>query len=139
MDIYLSTFSAFEILSRVDVPPERVTGMLTEELSGIPPSIIDRALIEARYAVVLDEQAKEIELYRCSSSATVELAPDLDYERMAFLSIEVRERLAQLRPRRLVKYIGSLISYSLKGDIANLEGITPDAIARLYQHVRKNK
>jgi tRNA U34 5-carboxymethylaminomethyl modifying enzyme MnmG/GidA len=50
--------------------------------------------------LALEDQQKEIEAYRQEDGLL--LSENLDYSRMPFLSVEVRERLAAVRPRSIV-------------------------------------
>jgi tRNA uridine 5-carboxymethylaminomethyl modification enzyme len=52
------------------------------------------------------------------------LAPDLDYDRIAALSTEVRQKLKTARPATL-------------GAAGRIQGVTPAALVALLRHVKR--
>ncbi len=69
---------------------------------------------EAKYAVYLDRQAADVAAFRRDEAAALD--GDLDYGDLPGLSLELRERLAQVRPSSL-------------GQAARIEGMTPAALS----------
>ena len=114
--------SAMEILPRIDFDLSKLKTLLPQ-ISTFSPLILQRINIEARYQEYLKMQQQEIDLYK-SEAETTKLLPDLDYSSMLFLSSEVREKLAKTRPTSLAQ-------------AKRIEGITPDAIIRLYRYLKK--
>src|SRR5690606_4780074 len=101
--------SAFELLKRPEVTYEHVL-----ELAGAEPWIESdeeydderlraqvRAQVEvrAKYAGYIERAADEIERQRRNEETA--LPPDLDYAQLSGLSIEVRQRLMEIRPATL--------------------------------------
>jgi tRNA uridine 5-carboxymethylaminomethyl modification enzyme len=91
-------------------------------LKAVPAEIGGILEIEAHYVHYLDRQAADIEAYRRDEALL--LPTDLDYGAVPSLSIEVREKLAEARPRTL-------------GAAGRLSGVTPAAIIALLGHVRR--
>jgi tRNA uridine 5-carboxymethylaminomethyl modification enzyme len=79
--------------------------------------------VRAKYAGYIDRQTEEIERTRRHES--LNLPADLDYERVAGLSNEVKQRLSESRPDTL-------------GQASRLPGITPAAVSVLLIHLKKS-
>jgi tRNA uridine 5-carboxymethylaminomethyl modification enzyme len=93
-------------------------------LAGIRPDVAAQLEIEARYASYMERQAADIAAFRRDEALAL---PDgLDYTRIASLSTEVREKLANARPATL-------------GAAARISGVTPAAITALLGHVRRRQ
>ncbi|RMD79924.1 MAG: tRNA uridine-5-carboxymethylaminomethyl(34) synthesis enzyme MnmG [Gammaproteobacteria bacterium] len=86
------------------------------------PRVAEQLEIQARYEGYLARQEEEIR--RARRHEETPLPEDLDYERVAGLSREVRERLAEARPLTL-------------GQAARLPGVTPAAVSLLLVHLRR--
>lgn len=112
--------SAIEIFPSIDYD-FGILKSLIPELHHLPVHILGRIAIEARYAEYLEQQNEEIKIYR-EEAESARLPSDLDYSSMAFLSSEVRERLSSTKPANLAQ-------------AKRIEGITPDAIVRLYRYL----
>ena len=80
--------------------------------------------VRARYTGYI-ERARE-ELARAQRSEALALPADLDYARLAGLSNEVRQKLAQARPRTL-------------GQAGRLPGVTPAAVSILLVHLKRRR
>jgi tRNA uridine 5-carboxymethylaminomethyl modification enzyme len=93
-------------------------------LGAVDASIAAQVEIDARYGVYMDRQAADIRAFRREEA--VDLPEDLDYDAVAGLSVEARQRLNRARPRSL-------------GQAARLEGITPGNITVLLAHLRKSR
>ena len=76
----------------------------------------------ARYAGYIERQRREIDRTRRQSE--LRLPADLDYDAVAGLSNEVREKLIRIRPDSL-------------GQAARIPGITPAAVSLLLVHLKK--
>jgi tRNA uridine 5-carboxymethylaminomethyl modification enzyme len=115
--------SAFELLAR----PNMSTGDLSRiwpQLAALPPSIAEQLENDAKYAVYLDRQAADVAAYRRDES--LELPADLDYDGVAGLSHEVRQKLATTRPATI-------------GQASRMDGMTPAALTLLAARIRRDK
>lgn len=119
--------TALDLLRRPHVRYEQIV-----ELAGAPAwdGIDDRLPqqvrlqvdVRAKYAGYIERQQEEIERQRRSEETA--LPADLDYSRVAGLSIEARQRLAEIRPATL-------------GQAARIPGVTPAAVSILLVHLKK--
>ena len=92
------------------------------ELGGIAPKAAAQIEIDAKYAVYLDRQTKDIEAFRRDEALTI---PDeIDYVLLPGLSNEIRARLDLIRPRTL-------------GQAGRIEGMTPAAMTLLAAKLRR--
>lgn len=112
--------NAIEIFPSIDYDFQALKNAVPE-LHKLPSHIQERVAIEARYEEYIAQQSQEIKVYREEVEHT-RLPSDLDYSSLAFLSSEVRERLSASRPTNLAQ-------------AKRIEGITPDAIVRLYRYL----
>ena len=78
--------------------------------------------VAAKYAGYIERQEEEIERHRRHEETR--LPPDLDYARVAGLSNEVRQKLAQVKPETV-------------GQAARVPGVTPAAVSILLVHLKK--
>ena len=85
--------------------------------------VAEQVEIQARYAGYIERQQAEIE--RQQRHETQPLPENLDYEQVAGLSTEVRQKLAAVRPATL-------------GQAARISGVTPAAISLLLVHLKKH-
>jgi tRNA uridine 5-carboxymethylaminomethyl modification enzyme len=92
------------------------------ELGDIPGELWPRLEADAKYSVYLGRQAEDVERYRREDAML--LAADIDYQCVAGLSNEAREKLNLARPRSL-------------DQARRIEGVTPAALAVLVAHVRR--
>ncbi|HTW86525.1 MAG TPA: tRNA uridine-5-carboxymethylaminomethyl(34) synthesis enzyme MnmG [Candidatus Binataceae bacterium] len=111
---------AIDLLRRPEISYATVMRML-----GLEPALdFDQAAeleVEIKYDGYVRRQAESIERYRRLENASI---PDwFDYDRVAGLSTEVRERLTSVRPSSL-------------GQAARMPGITPAAVSILAVHLR---
>jgi len=119
--------TAFDLLRRPEVEYDDVI-----ELIGPPPVAADERLaaqiraqleVAAKYAGYIERQEEEIARQRRNEETR--LPEDLDYSRVAGLSNEVRQKLAQVRP-------------STVGQAARVAGVTPAAVSILLVHLKKS-
>jgi tRNA uridine 5-carboxymethylaminomethyl modification enzyme len=98
------------------------------KLAELEPTLdFDRAAeleIEVKYEGYMKRQAEMVE--RSKKLEETIIPARLDYDRVAGLSTEVRERLSAIRPRSL-------------GQAARVPGITPAAISLLAVHIRNGR
>ena len=78
--------------------------------------------VDARYASYVDQQDADVAVLR--KEEAVRLPLDIDYDGIAGLSSEVKQRLDRARPATLAQ-------------AGRLEGITPAALLLLLGHVKK--
>ncbi|ACK51511.1 glucose inhibited division protein A [Methylocella silvestris BL2] len=112
---------AFELLALADTSLAKLQA-IWPELREIEPSIAEQIEIDAKYAVYLDRQKRDIEAARRDEAL---LIPDsVDYDLLTGLSTEIRGRLRQIRPRSLAQ-------------ASRIEGMTPVAMTLLAATVRR--
>jgi tRNA uridine 5-carboxymethylaminomethyl modification enzyme len=114
--------SAFELLSYPDIEFESVA-RIWPQLAALDPAIARQLEIDATYAVYLDRQAADIAAFRRDEALT--LPADLDYAGIPGLSVELRQRLARVRPHTV-------------GQAGRIEGMTPAALALLCVRARRD-
>lgn len=117
-------YSLFDLLRRPEVDyaslmtlPGAGPGLLEEEFSA-------QLEIEAKYAGYVSRQQVEIERQR--SLEYLSLPDDFDYMRLTSLSIEVRQKLAQVRPATL-------------GQASRISGVTPAAVSVLMVYLKRGE
>ena len=113
--------SAFDLLSYPDQTLANIA-RIWPELAQISSSLVDRLENDARYAVYLDRQKRDIATYQRDESLFI--PPDLDYAHLSGLSAELRLKLEAVRPRTI-------------GQAGRIEGITPAALTLLAARARK--
>ena len=113
--------SAFALLSYPDIGLDDLV-QVWPEIGALDKSIAEQVAVDARYAVYLDRQKRDIDAARRDEALV--LSVDLDYNAIAGLSNEVRHKLAEARPHTL-------------GQASRIEGVTPAALTRLLAHVRR--
>ncbi len=113
--------TAFELLGYPSIGIAQLTSVWPE-FGALAPKIAEQLEIDAKYAVYLDRQAADVAAYR--RDETLELPPALDYDDLRGLSMEVRQKLAAIRPRTL-------------GQAGRIDGVTPAALTLLAAHVRR--
>ena len=92
------------------------------ELGEIAPKAAAQIEIDAKYAVYLDRQTKDIEAFRHDEALTI--PEDVDYALLPGLSSEIRARLDLIRPRTM-------------GQAGQIEGMTPAAMTFLAAKLRR--
>lgn len=115
--------TAFELLALPDMCLENLKA-IWPELSEISSKTAAQIEIDAKYAVYLDRQTKDIEAFRRDEALALPAA--LDYGGMPGLSNEIRTRLLAVRPKSL-------------GQAARIEGMTPAALTLLAARVRRTQ
>ena len=93
------------------------------ELHGLPAFAAEQLEIDAKYSGYLDRQRDDIEAFRRDEG--LELPASLNYDEIAGLSTEVRQKLTLGRPLTL-------------GQASRIDGITPASLTLLLTHVKKN-
>jgi tRNA uridine 5-carboxymethylaminomethyl modification enzyme len=113
--------SAWTLLSYPEVTAAALAAQWPE-IGELRPEVLDQLTIEAGYSQYLVRQDADIRAFRRDEGLT--LPGDLDYDAVAGLSNEVREKLKQARPATL-------------GAAARLPGVTPAALTILLAHVKR--
>jgi tRNA uridine 5-carboxymethylaminomethyl modification enzyme len=90
---------------------------------ALSPAIAAQLEIDAKYAVYLDRQARDVAAYQRDESLV--LSDDLDFTQVAGLSNEMKQKFAAHRPRTV-------------GQAGRLDGVTPAALTLLAAHVRRD-
>jgi tRNA uridine 5-carboxymethylaminomethyl modification enzyme len=97
---------------------------LDPELSKFPDKVLNQVQIEIKYQGYIERMYKEIEEFK--KIERIKLPPDLDYNQIPSLSLEVREKLNKVKPVNL-------------GQASRIPGITPSAIAHLMVWLKKRE
>ncbi len=85
-------------------------------------SAVEQVTIGAKYGGYIDRQAQQVERFRRLEDKP--LPPDLDYQSIAQLRAEAREKFARVRPRSL-------------GQAGRISGINPADVATLLVHLKR--
>jgi len=115
--------SALELLAYPGVDFARLVA-LWPALAALSPMAQEQMEIEAKYKGYLKRQDGDVLAFRRDEALI--LPQTLDYDALASLSNEVREKLKTARPATL-------------GAAARIPGITPAALTILLKHVRRKK
>ncbi|WP_339716643.1 hypothetical protein [uncultured Sneathiella sp.] len=92
------------------------------EVSVFKPETLEQIAIDAQYRGYLERQKSDIRDFR--KDETLRLPDDLMFEEVAGLSMEVRTKLAAVRPTTL-------------GQAARISGVTPAALTALLSYVKR--
>ncbi len=119
--------TALELLRRPAVGYEQVVELVgAPAWDGIDDRLPDQVRLQvevrAKYAGYIERQQEEIERQRRSEETP--LPADLDYSQVAGLSVEARQRLAEIRPTTL-------------GQASRIPGVTPATMSILLVHLKK--
>ena len=114
-----SAFGTRRPIRKLDKPPRNG---LAGKLPDIPAKLVPRLEADAKYAVYVDRQQEDVELFRRSEQLGV--PADFDYAALSGLSNELRAKFTAVRPTTL-------------GQAGRIEGVTPAALALLAAHVRR--
>jgi len=110
-----------ELLSYPDIDGATLA-RVWPELAELPAFAVEQLEIDAKYSGYLDRQQNDIDAFRRDEGLA--LPESLDYERIAGLSTEIRQKLSVGRPLTL-------------GQAARIDGVTLAALALLLSHVKK--
>jgi tRNA uridine 5-carboxymethylaminomethyl modification enzyme len=113
--------NALELLAYRDMTWDCLSA-IWPELRGLAPEIAEQMEIDGQYAGYLKRQDADISAFRRDEDLA--LSAELDYDRLAALSNEVREKLKTVRPATL-------------GAAGRIPGMTPAALVALLRHVRR--
>ncbi len=117
-------YRLFDLLRRPEVSYRSLM-----DLPGATPSLVDgdeieQVEIQAKYQGYIDRQQEEID--KTAAQKHLPLPQAFDYQSVPGLSIEVRQRLAQVRPQTL-------------GQASRVQGVTPAAISLLLVHLKRSR
>ncbi|HEY4164232.1 MAG TPA: tRNA uridine-5-carboxymethylaminomethyl(34) synthesis enzyme MnmG [Dongiaceae bacterium] len=115
--------NTLELLAYPEITWDRLAA-LWPELQGFAPEIAEQMEIDGRYAGYLKRQEADVLAFRRDED--LGLSQDIDYDRIAALSAEVREKLKAARPATL-------------GAAGRIPGVTPAALVALLRHVKRRK
>jgi tRNA uridine 5-carboxymethylaminomethyl modification enzyme len=119
--------SSFDLLRRPEVGYDQVIELIgaapPSDDDRVPPQIRAQLEVAAKYSGYIERQEEEIARQRRNEETR--LPADLDYARVAGLSNEVRQKLAQIRPATV-------------GQAARVAGVTPAAVSILLVHLKKS-
>jgi tRNA uridine 5-carboxymethylaminomethyl modification enzyme len=113
--------TAFTLLSYPDISIERLSP-IWPDLARVPLRVRDRLETDARYAVYLDRQDRDIAAFRREEA--IVLPGSIDYAALPGLSNELRAKLTAVRPGTL-------------GQASRIEGMTPAALTLLLAQVKR--
>lgn len=113
--------SALDLLSMPEIGWSRLAA-LWPELSELQPDVVEALEAEALYAGYIERQSTEIAVLRREEQ--LRLPEALDYQAMAGLSVELRQKLMRVRPATL-------------GQASRIDGMTPAALAIVLGHVKR--
>jgi len=118
-------YSLFELLRRPEVGYAALMSLRVEGREPLlpldDPLAIEQVEIQAKYQGYIDRQQEEVA--RAAALEGTALPSDLDYAKVAGLSREVQQKLAQQRPQTL-------------GQASRIQGVTPAAISMLLIYLK---
>lgn len=115
--------TAFDLLSYPDVKFEALADVWPA-LGDVRKEIVEQVATDALYAVYLDRQAADIEALKRDEALAI--PTDFDFDALAGLSNEVKQKLEAVRPATLAQ-------------AARMDCMTPAALTLLLSHVRRRQ
>jgi len=115
-------YNLFELLRRPEISYGELLTLPGAGEAQTDPLVIEQLEISAKYQGYIDRQAEEVA--RSGSYESTVLPADLDYSKVAGLSNEVKQKLAQHQPQTI-------------GQASRIQGITPAAISLLLIHLKR--
>jgi tRNA uridine 5-carboxymethylaminomethyl modification enzyme len=115
------TRTAIDLISMPDVGLEAVE-RIWPEFANLPQFAKEAMEADALYSGYMDRQNSEIENIRREEEYRI--PADLDYSALPSLSIELRQKLARIRPETL-------------GQAERIDGMTPAGLACLLGHIKR--
>ncbi|MCC6610459.1 MAG: tRNA uridine-5-carboxymethylaminomethyl(34) synthesis enzyme MnmG [Burkholderiales bacterium] len=116
--------SALDLLKRPEVSYRALVSLPAVGAPVDDPAIAEQVEIQAKYQGYIARQREEVT--RRSELGATPLPPGLDYGTVRGLSVEVQQKLQQLRPETI-------------GHASRISGITPAAISLLLVHLKRRK
>ncbi|MBP6862989.1 MAG: tRNA uridine-5-carboxymethylaminomethyl(34) synthesis enzyme MnmG [Neisseriaceae bacterium] len=116
-------YSLYDLLRRPNVHYETLMQFPESAApEALAEEVIDQVTIQVKYQGYIDRQNVEIE--RRQSLDETKLPTDADYSKVAGLSKEVQQKLAEHRPETV-------------GQASRISGVTPAAVALLLVHLKR--
>ena len=112
--------SAYQLLSYPDIPFDKLCS-IWPELSEIGMKVVEDIETEAKYAVYVDRQKSDIGLM--TREELMLIPRDMEFSGLPGLSNELKQKLAELRPRSVA-------------DAYKIDGMTPAAMAIIIARVK---
>ncbi|MGB5250031.1 MAG: tRNA uridine-5-carboxymethylaminomethyl(34) synthesis enzyme MnmG, partial [Gammaproteobacteria bacterium] len=116
-------YRAVELLKRPEVSYAELSSIDAFAAPGLDQAVTEQVEVQTKYDGYIRRQQAEIERQRQHEDRA--LPDSLDFSRVAGLSHEVRQKLAQTRPHTL-------------GQAARIPGVTPAAISLLLIHLKRH-
>ncbi|KAI0086071.1 glucose inhibited division protein A-domain-containing protein [Irpex rosettiformis] len=113
--------SAFDLLRHPTVTPEQLVPAVPA-LANVDSHILSRVHIDGRYDAHLKRQEADLRAFLDDESLLLD--PQIDYSIVEGLSLEVKERLARVRPANI-------------GVAKRMEGMTPTSLISLLKHTKR--
>lgn len=113
--------SAFELLAYPTIDLARL-GKIWPEIGALPAPIAAQLEVDARYAAYVRRQDADVAALRRDESTLI--PADFDYDVLAGLSNEARQKLTQRRPANIAQ-------------AGRIDGVTPAALLLLLAHLKK--
>ncbi|KAI0698990.1 glucose inhibited division protein A-domain-containing protein [Cytidiella melzeri] len=113
--------SAFDLLRHPTVTPEQLIPIIPA-LAHVDPLILTRVHIDGRYDAHLKRQEADLRAFHDDEDLLLD--PLTDYSSVEGLSLEVKERLARVRPANI-------------GVAKRMEGMTPTSLISLLKHTKR--
>jgi len=113
--------SLAQLLTRPEIDYNHLR-LVDPALAQFSDKVLNQVEIEIKYQGYINRMHKQIEEFK--KIENIKLPPDLDYNHIPSLSLEVREKLNKLKPVNL-------------GQASRIPGITPAAIAHLMVWLKK--
>lgn len=110
-----------ELLRRPEISMENLV-FLDKELAELPVEVLEQLEIGVKYAGYVNRQLEQVARFRRTEE--VAIPAEFDYDAVSGFSLEVRDKLKQVRPLSL-------------GQAARIPGITPAAIGILSVLLRR--
>jgi len=115
-------YTLFDLLRRPEVSYRSLMTLPGAGAAVEGVDVVEQIEIQAKYHGYIERQKEDVE--KMAQQENTPIPPDLDYAALNGLSIEVRQRLTQLRPQTV-------------GQASRIQGVTPAAIAVLLVHLKK--
>ena len=113
--------SALDLIAMPDVGLERVSH-IWPQIASMPAFALEALEADALYSGYMERQNAEIDILRREESFAI--PTDIDYHSIPSLSIELRQKLARIKPETL-------------GQAQRIDGMTPAGLACLLGSIKK--
>ena len=117
-------YSLFELLRRPEIAYAELLSLPGAGEPVSDPLVVEQLEISAKYQGYIDRQTEEVA--RAAAYESSVLPADLDYAKVAGLSNEAKQKLAQHRPQTI-------------GQASRIQGITPATVSLLLIHLKRCK